>query len=1225
MSDSRFRIREFGGRNTLLILAFAAIAVILVIAVVVALYTQNRLNAAVERTRTEALPELLAALRLSERSALLAATTPLLSTAKDHLELDSASARLDRLLADVNQQLGLLDRLGAEDVTWQIRTTVENLRRALDELKASNDERIDLAALQHEGLMRIQRVHSELIDTVSPVVYGVSSLNKLFARSAYRRQAAGLRAVRDVLQPRVLALLELKTLASAAVLTEELSAAIETHLHSLSSMLAEEDYVTLSTASRSLLESESSFGSRIDAYLELLSVKIEGAIGELELVLTQIAVEGAGKTPGLVEATTRDLSIAIDIKAEGNLMLALLSAVPDVDQIDALAGLETRFKNSLVTFQSAAGAFQDSPLARRNPVLAGNVRGIAEHVLELGPDAFDPFALRRRQLNLRDEILQLLAIHREVAGRLTEHTQGLVARRQKDTNEMARELGLTRRASEWVLVGVSTGGLLLMILIASMTIRMLERREQQLRSAQEATLAANRILDAIGYSARALLGSESWEHGVESVLARLGEALDASRVSLCRNRLGEDGRSQTQLEQQWRVSDRAETRQVTGEFAIETGGHLRWAERLSRGEAVYGITSHLPAKERRSLERHGVRSLLMVPIRLEEEFWGYIRVDDCERERAWSAQDEETLIAAAESLGTALVRERTAQALRQAAIVFDSTKEGVLITDSEGTIVAANPAFADISGYSAEEIVGHNPSLFKSETQPSNLARDMWTALLETGQWQGEVCNRRKDGSLYAEWLTINSVRDNAGHLSHYVGVFSDVAAIKETQARMFHLAHHDPLTDLPNRLLLGDRLGHAIERARRDGHRLGVLFLDLDRFKYINDTLGHGVGDEVLRQVGDRLVTHMRAEDTVARLGGDEFMVVIDRLKHPEEAAVVAQKALQALSEEMRVDDHAFFLTGSIGISMYPDDGNSVGDLIKNADTAMYRAKERGRNHYHYYTSELTADALEHFALENNLRLALDRDEFELHYQPQRELSSGRLIGVEALLRWRHPEYGLIRPDRFISVAEDAGLMVSIGTWVLRTACRQAREWADAGLSPIKMAVNLSGKQITRDDLPEVIAEALESGGLAPEHLELEIAESFVMHRLEHAIGTLDRVRSMGVSLAIDDFGTGYSSLSHLKRLPIHVLKIDRSFVRDMPSDPNDEAIARAIIAMGHALDLRVIAEGIENSQQAAVLRDAGCDAAQGYHFGHPAPVHEAYALLAAELLVPNSGAASR
>jgi diguanylate cyclase (GGDEF)-like protein len=428
----------------------------------------------------------------------------------------------------------------------------------------------------------------------------------------------------------------------------------------------------------------------------------------------------------------------------------------------------------------------------------------------------------------------------------------------------------------------------------------------------------------------------------------------------------------------------------------------------------------------------------------------------------------------------------------------------------------------------------------------------------------------------------------------------------------MFHLAHHDPLTDLPNRLLLSDRLDHAIERARRDNYRVAVLFLDLDRFKYINDTLGHGVGDAVLREVSKQLVGTMRAEDTVARLGGDEFMIVIDNLKHSEEAGFIAQKALDALTDEMHIDNLQFYLTGSIGISIFPDDGNSVDELIKNADTAMYRAKEHGRNSYHYYTSELTVNALEHFALENSLRVALDRNEFELHYQPQRQLGTSRLIGMEALLRWRHPEQGLIGPDRFIPIAEDAGLMVDIGNWVLHTACKQAREWTDAGASLTKMAVNLSEQQITRGDLADCVAHALRESGLGPDRLELEITETCIMHQPERAIEMLDRVRNMGVTLAIDDFGTGHSSLSQLKRLPSHLLKIDQSFVRDMPNDSNDEAIARAIVAMGHALGLRVIAEGIENRQQAEALLDAGCDVGQGFLLGHPVPAYEAYQLLA-------------
>jgi diguanylate cyclase (GGDEF)-like protein/PAS domain S-box-containing protein len=1207
--------------------AFAGSALILVVAVVVALYTQNRLSTAVQRTTTQALPELLAALRLSERSALLAAATPTLSVAQTLGELSDASKRLDGLLSDVDRQLGLLNDQDREASITHVRRAVQQMGSTLEELKSAQGQRVRLQVQQRETMARIQKVHSELIDTVSPVVYGVGSLNSLFARRAQRNEESRLREAREVLYPRVMALLELKFLTGDADLNDEFSGAIRDRLATLQGLLPDPDFESLTGASESLLAAGSPFNARLDPYRKHLSVHVEKALDELGRALSLPVDQRAWTTPRLVEATIRDLSIAIDIKAEGSFLFALLGAVVEVNQLDALAGLEARFRSSVATFESAAGAFQGSRLAERNPILAGNVLNIAQQVVEFGRDSHSPFLLRRQQLKVRDDIDQLLSTNREIAAQLTEHTQEVVARSQSETNNVARKMEATREASGWVLLAVSICGLLLMALIAFTTIRMLDRKERLLQGAREATLSANQILDAIGYSARALLGSEFWEQVVDKVLARLGNAIHASRVTLYRQRCGEDGRCLAQRTHQWRATTHASVgrKPLPDLVDYQTSGLSRWPGQLGRGELLCGVLADFPAEERPVLEAHGIRSLLVVPITLNEVLWGFLSIDDCEKERTWTSHDREALVAAADNLGTAIARDRAAQDLRQAAIVFDSTQEGVLITDSEGTIVAANPAFTAISGYSPGEVIGKSPRIFRSDRQPPHVAEEMWAALVDGGSWQGEVCIRRNDGADHTAWLTINSVRDHAGNLSHFVGVFSDVATIKEAQARMYHLAHHDPLTDLPNRLLLSDRLGHAIERARRDEHRVAVLFLDLDRFKNINDTLGHGVGDAVLRQVAERLRCHVRAEDTVARLGGDEFMVVIDHLRHSEEAGLIAQKALDALAMEMRVDNFEFYLTGSIGISLYPDDGHSVDELIKNADTAMYRAKERGRNDFHYYTSELTADALEHFALEHSLRVALERNEFVLHYQPQRELATGRLIGVEALLRWHHPQHGLIGPDRFIPVAEDAGLMVAIGTWVLRTACAQAHQWVKAGLPPIKMAVNLSGKQIIRDDLPDIVAKALKDSGLPSERLELEITESFVMHQPEHAIDTLERLRAMGVGLAIDDFGTGHSSLSHLKRIPTHVLKIDRSFVRDMPSDPNDAIIARTIVAMGHALGLKVIAEGIENAEQAEALQHAGCDAGQGYLFGYPLPAGDEYPLLASELLPPRSGAINR
>ncbi len=1205
----------------LLILAFAGSGLIFATAVVVSLYTQNLLNAAVQRTTTQALPELLAALRLSERNALLAAATPTLSTARDLDELAEIRTRLDGLLADVDSQLTLLDREEPEQTIKQVRRSAGVIRSSIGKLKAANELRIRLAAQQRDALNRIQRIHSELMDTISPVFYGVSSLNNLFARRAQRSQGQRLRELRDQLYPRVFALLELKSLASAERLTEESRVELRQRVTSLRDLISDESSAELSSATAALVSSAPPLATLLRSYRDYLSAEIETAKAQLEAGFDNATDQEEGSTLALVEATTRDLSIASDIRAEGNLLLALLSAVVDVNHLDALAGLQTRFNASLSTFQGAAEAFDDSPLAQRNPVLAGAVRNIATNVVEFAESSTNPFALRRRELELRADILQLLSTHREVATQLTQYTQQMVARRQGDTDSVAQRVEATRQASQQVLIAVSIGGLGLMALIAFTTIKMLVRRERMVRGAQEATLSANQVLDAVGYTARALLGSEFWEQVIDSVLARLCGAIDASRMAIYRHVCGEDGSCHGRLAHLWPTATDSPT-SAPKRIDYHAQGLAGWVECLRRGETLSRTREQLPEDERGILEAFGSGAVLVVPIRINERLWGCLMACDSKGDRTWLSQDHEALVAAADTLGSAISRDRAAQDLRQAAIVFESTHEGVLITDAAGTIVAANPAFTESSGYSADEVIGQNPRILKSELQPINLAQGMWAALSKTGSWQGEVCNRRKDGNSYTEWLRINGVRDTTGKVSHFVGVYSDVAAIKETQARIHHLAHHDPLTDLPNRMLLSDRLGHAIERARRDNYRVAVLFLDLDRFKSINDTLGHGVGDTVLREVAVRLQRRVRAEDTVARLGGDEFMIVIDHLRHLEEAGLVAQKALDALAEEIKVDERQFYLTGSIGISLFPDDGSNVDELIKNADTAMYRAKERGRNGLHYYTSALSTDALEHFELENSLRLALERNEFELHYQPQRELASGRLVGVEALLRWRHPDHGIIPPDRFIPVAEDVGLMVPIGTWVLRTACHQARLWVDAGLPPLKMAVNLSGSQITREDLPDLVARALQDSRLDPECLELEITESFVMHQPERAIATLERLREMGLSLAIDDFGTGHSSLSHLKRIPSHVLKIDRSFVRDMPSDPNDEVIARAIIAMGHALSLKVVAEGIENTAQAEALEDAGCDGGQGYLFGRPLPVREAYALLSSELLASTSGA---
>ena len=497
--------------------------------------------------------------------------------------------------------------------------------------------------------------------------------------------------------------------------------------------------------------------------------------------------------------------------------------------------------------------------------------------------------------------------------------------------------------------------------------------------------------------------------------------------------------------------------------------------------------------------------------------------------------------------------------LRQAATVFESTAEGVTVTDPDGKIIAVNKAFTEITGYSEQEALGKTPRILKSGRHNETFYHDMWASIIEAGQWQGEIWNRRKNGELYPELRNISAVRDEEGTITHYVSVFTDITAMKRSEERLVYLAHHDALTGLPNRLLFNVQLEHALKRAQREKQQVAVLFLDLDRFKNINDSLGHPIGDMVLQVIVDRMKIQLREEDMLARLGGDEFIIVLENIG-TRNTATVAQKLMQAFCEPIIVNSHSLHLTASIGISLFPDDGKDVTTLVKNADAAMYRAKERGRNNYQFYTTELTNSAMERMVLENELRQAIERDEFVLCYQPQYSLTTGKLVGAEALIRWQHAEMGLVSPDKFISIAEDTGLILPIGEWVLQTACSQARKWQNSGLPIERIAVNVAGIQIQRGDIVETVRRILNETGLDSRCLELEITETFIMQQTEQDLSVLNGLKDLGVTLAIDDFGTGYSSLGYLKQLPIDKLKVDRTFVRDIPKDSDNEAISRAI-----------------------------------------------------------------
>ncbi|AHE98042.1 diguanylate cyclase [Thioalkalivibrio paradoxus ARh 1] len=552
--------------------------------------------------------------------------------------------------------------------------------------------------------------------------------------------------------------------------------------------------------------------------------------------------------------------------------------------------------------------------------------------------------------------------------------------------------------------------------------------------------------------------------------------------------------------------------------------------------------------------------------------------------------------------------------MRRTAMVFEHTRDGVVVTDADVRILSVNRAFTEITGYTQDEVYGRNPSVLASGHHDTAFYRSLWEQLREFGHWQGEIRDRRKNGETYAEWLTIDSVLDDAGNVTHYVGVFTDISGIKESQERLEFLAHHDALTGLPNRVLLESRLAKALERAQRRGHRVALLYIDLDRFKAINDGLGHPVGDELLRQVPDRLQPRLRREDTLGRTGGDEFMLLLEHVNQPDEAARLAQDVLALLQAPFTLPSgHEVFIGASIGISLFPDDGASSSELVRNADSAMYRAKELGRNTFHFYTEELTRAASRRLALETRLRKALEHREFVLHFQPQISVADGATIGVEALVRWNDQETGLVGPDEFIPVAEESGLIAPLGLWVLKEACRQLQVWRHRGLGLAKVAVNVSSQQFLLQDVTARVAEALEVSGLPPECLQLEITESLLMKQANSAAAMLRSLKNLGVGLVIDDFGTGYSSLAYLRTFPIDRLKIDQSFVREIETDHGARKIASAVIAMGHNLSLKVLAEGVENAHQLEILEALECDAYQGFLASAPLPAEDVPAWLAA------------
>lgn len=557
----------------------------------------------------------------------------------------------------------------------------------------------------------------------------------------------------------------------------------------------------------------------------------------------------------------------------------------------------------------------------------------------------------------------------------------------------------------------------------------------------------------------------------------------------------------------------------------------------------------------------------------------------------------------AERLAREAEKEQANAQIRLYANVFEKSGEAILISDGANRILAVNPALIDHTGYSLEELRGQDPRILASGHTPPEIYVDMWQALNARGYWQGELADRRKDGGVYTKWAAISVIRNDAGVPTHYIASYTDITDRKAAEQRIEYLAHHDSLTGLFNRYNLESRLQQALLGARRENEMLAVLFIDLDRFKVINDTLGHHVGDLLLSEVARRLHLTVRECDIVGRLGGDEFVVVVTGLTASIDVASVAGKLRHALGQPYHIEDRVLHTTPSIGISVFPGNGEDTETLMKHADTAMYHAKEQGRNNVQFFTAALNAAASERLELEVELRNALEQKQFLLHYQPQVSAADGRVCGVEALVRWRHPERGLIPPLKFIPVAEETGMIEAIGAWVLDESCRQLAAWRAAGIEGIRMAVNLSAHQLRAPELIEQVKMTLGRYELQEGDLELEVTESVAMENPERAIGQLHALRALGVHLAIDDFGTGYSSLAYLKLLPIQTLKLDRAFVRDIETDSNDAAISTATLALAHSLGLKVVAEGVETEVQRDFLVRNGCDFLQGYLFSKPEP----------------------
>jgi len=567
---------------------------------------------------------------------------------------------------------------------------------------------------------------------------------------------------------------------------------------------------------------------------------------------------------------------------------------------------------------------------------------------------------------------------------------------------------------------------------------------------------------------------------------------------------------------------------------------------------------------------------------------------------------EGRVISMAGTLQDITERHLAEESMRKLSLAVEQTADCIMITDRNGIIEYVNPAFEEVTGYSRKEVLGKTPNTLKSDEQNESFYKRMWKTILEGGVFSDVIINRRKDGSTYHEEKTITPQKNSQGVITHFISTGKDITERMESQQKLHHLAHHDALSGLPNRILFQDRLHQAMSRTAWHERHIGILFIDLDRFKRINDTLGHDVGDQLLCEAAERFTSCVREGDTVARLGGDEFAIILNDLASHDDVRPVANKIITSLSKLFLINNSELLISASIGVAMFPGDGEDTKTLLKKADIAMYHAKAKNGGNFVFYSDEGGVDAVERLALESKLTRALDRGEFYLHYQPQLQLESCEIVSREVLLRWSHPEFTDITPDQFIPLLEETGLIIPVGEWVLRTACLDEMGRLKAGLPAQRVAVNLSIRQFGQADFVRMVEAIINETGMDPDYLELEVTEGLLINNVAETAKILHQLHDLGVRLSIDDFGTGYSSMNYLKRLPFDTLKIDRSFVRDINSNTDDAAIASAIITLAHSMELEVVAEGVETVEQLEYLRDRGCDLIQGYLCSRPIPLEK-------------------